>query len=376
LTVVATPASVELPPHLASGKPNLDPYGHLLRMLMPRALGIGFYDARGLPMWIAPGYDGPDPLPLVQAALARVPPATNAVIDGFIQDHEGSPAYVFRLRNGEGEVIAVAALLSRDGENRPFSFVQQLVQPALECLQRELEARASVGNLARDLRLRDGDLDLLLRIAPDDTQAGTEGDELAALVQNCVDHLGCLLGALVVPERGVAICKAPHGSKPQVEILTKMHRHLLNWAQLQRRNLVINKIKVRPIALPPYKILCIPVRHASGRVSGFLAMFREEDAPDFEPRTERLAELLSRKATAILQNNFDAMTALLTRGAFEMQARAVLAGQRDPRASPATASPCSCRTARSSSRSRSPTCCAASAPSRPTRAARARCRSR
>jgi len=326
---VATPANIDLPLHLSSARPNLDPYGHLLRMLMPRALGIGFYDAKGAPLWVAPGYDGPDPLPLVQEALARVPPATTARIDGFGQDHEGAPAYVFRLRNSEGEIIAIATLLTRDGENRPYSFVQSLVQPALECLQRELEARASVGDLARDLRSRDEDLDLLLRVAPDDPANPQHGDELVALVQACVDHLGCLLGALVVPERNIAICKAPLGQKPQVEILSKIHRHLLNWAQLQRRNLVINKIKARPIDLPPYKILCTPVRHSSGRVVGFLVMFREENAPSFDPRTERLVELLSRKTTSTLQANFDALTSLLTRSAFETQVRALLAARRE-----------------------------------------------
>ena len=145
------------------------------------------------------------------------------------------------------------------------------------------------------------------------------------MVQACVDHLGCLLGALVVPERDVAICKAPHGERPQVEILTKIHRHLLNWVQLQRRNLVINKIKVRPIELPPYKILATPVRHASGRVVGFLVMFREEEAPNFDARTERLVELLARKTTTALANNFDSLTALLTRSAFETQVRGQLA---------------------------------------------------
>jgi diguanylate cyclase (GGDEF)-like protein len=69
------------------------------------------------------------------------------------------------------------------------------------------------------------------------------------------------------------------------------------------------------------------VRHASGRVVGFLAMFREQDAPNFEPRTERLVELLARKITATLQNNFDALTALLTRAAFETQVRASLASR-------------------------------------------------
>ncbi len=327
---MASTAPIDLPVHLLGVKPNLEPYGQLLRMLMPRALGIGFYDANGAPLWVADGYDGPEPAPLVSAALASVPPATTGRIDGFMQDHEGAPAYVFRLRDNEGNVIAVATLLTRDGEDRPYSFVQSMVQPALECLQREIEARTSVDVLTRDLRSRDDDLELLLKMAPDDPDSPMQGDELGVLVQTCVDHLGCLLGALVVPERGVAVCKAPRGERPQVEILTKIHRHLLNWAQLQRRNLVINKIKLRPIELPPYKILCTPVRHASGRVIGFLVMFREETAPNFEPRTERLVELLSRKTTTTLQTNFDAMTSLLTRSAFETQVRAQLAARRQP----------------------------------------------
>jgi diguanylate cyclase (GGDEF)-like protein len=321
---------MEHPTHFASLKPNLDPYGQLLRMLMPRALGIGFYDARGAALWVADGYDGPDPAPLVAAALASVPPSTTARIDGFVQDHEGAPAYVFRIRGEEGGVIAVATLLTRDSENRPYSFVQSLVQPALECLQRELESRASVDSLTVELRSRDDDLDLLLKMAPEDPDSPEAGDELGVMVQTCVDHLGCLLGALVVPERNIAICKAPRGERPQIEILTKIHRHLLNWVQLQRRNLVINKIKVRPIELPPYKILATPVRHASGRVAGFLVLFREEAGANFDARTERLAELLARKTTTALQNNFDALTALLTRSAFEMQVRAQLAGRRTP----------------------------------------------
>jgi diguanylate cyclase (GGDEF)-like protein len=312
-------------PQNASGKPNLDPYGQLLRMLMPRALGIGFYDAAGQPLWVADGYDGPDPAPLVAAALERAMPATTGRIDGFVQDHEGAPAYVFRIRDDGGRLIAVAALLTRDGENRPFSFVQSLVQPALECLQRELEARASLDSLAVELRTRDDDLDMLLKMAPTDPDSPEAGDELGALVQACVDHLGCVLGALVVPERNIAVCRAPQGARPQVELLTKIHRHLLNWVQLQRRNLVINKVKVRPVELPPNKILATPVRHASGRVVGFLVLFREESGPSFDARTERLLELLARKTTTTLANNFDALTALLTRSAFETQVRGQLA---------------------------------------------------
>ena len=314
-----------LPQHLGGPKPTLDPYGHLIRMLVPRASGIGFYDAHGTPLWVSDDYDGPDPQPVVEEAIAKAPAATTAIIDGFSRNFEGAPAYAFRMRNDFGQVIGVATLMTRDGETRPYSFLLQLVQPALECLQRELIARTTLGSLSRDLDSRDGDLDLLLKIAPDDPQNPQEADELSLLVQTCVDHLGCVLGALVVPERNVAMCKSRTGTKPQVSILTATHRHLLNWSQLQRRALLINKANTAQGGLPPYKILSVPVRHSSGRVTGFLAMFRAADAEDFDLRAERLSELLARKSSAVLQNNFDSATSLLTRQAFELQVRAALA---------------------------------------------------
>ena len=316
-----------VPQHHGGAKPGLDPYGQLLRMLVPRASGIGFYDARGAALWVSDHYDGRDPQPVVEEALAKAPPATTAQVDGFGRDFEGAPAYAFRMRDDTGRVIAVAVLLVRDGEKRPFSFIQHLAQPALECLSRELLARSTLGTLSRDLRARDDDLDLLLKIAPDDPDNPEQGDELALLVQTCVDHLGCTLGALVVPERNVALCKARSGSKPQVAVLSATHRHLLNWSQLQRRTLLINKANKAQGGLPAVKILSVPVRHVSGRVTGFLAMFRPADGEDLDLREERLCELLGRKASAVLQNNFDSATSLLTWPAFELQVRAALAAR-------------------------------------------------
>ena len=39
---------------------TLDPYGQLIKMLMPRALCIAIYEAMGMPLWSSEGYDGPD----------------------------------------------------------------------------------------------------------------------------------------------------------------------------------------------------------------------------------------------------------------------------------------------------------------------------
>lgn len=312
-----------VPNHLGGSRPSLDPYGQLLKMLMPRASGIAFYDARSTPLWVSDQYDGPDPQPLVDAALHEAPPLTTAEIDGFAREFEGSPAYLFRVRDEHGRVIAICAMLTRDAETRPYSFVLSLVRPALECLRRELEARASVGALSRNIESHDQDLSLVLA-AP---AASASNEDLGALAQRTVEHLGCELGAIVVPERAIALCRAPAGMKPRLDVLTRTHRHLLNWAQLQRRSMIVNRAaQGADSALPPFKILSVPIRHASGRVAGFLALFRAADAPDFQPKAEQVAELVARRISGLLATQFDAATGLLTGAAFTSQVQAQVSG--------------------------------------------------
>ena len=74
-----------------------------LRMLVPRASGIGFYDAHGHPLWVSEDYDGPDPQPVVDEAIAKAPAATTPVIDGFSRDFAGAPAYAFLIRDDFGQ---------------------------------------------------------------------------------------------------------------------------------------------------------------------------------------------------------------------------------------------------------------------------------
>ncbi|HLS82506.1 MAG TPA: hypothetical protein VK025_13995, partial [Steroidobacter sp.] len=48
---------------------SFDPYGQLIKMLMPRALCIAIYDRNGTALWLSDSCDGPDLLQLVEEAL-------------------------------------------------------------------------------------------------------------------------------------------------------------------------------------------------------------------------------------------------------------------------------------------------------------------
>ena len=93
----------------------------------------------------------------------------------------------------------------------------------------------------------------------------------------------------------------------------------------------MNRIsKVASTAAAPYKILACPVRHPSKRVMGVLALFNPPSAPDFDSHQTRIAELLAKKATLIIQSQYDSSTGLMTRQAFERQASALLTAAGSP----------------------------------------------
>jgi diguanylate cyclase (GGDEF)-like protein len=310
---------------------SLDPYGQLIRMLLPRAQSIVFYDRMGVCIWESDGVEGPDLLALMQDAHSGEMARDASGGDGFSEALPGGQtAYVFVLRDEARELIGSVGLVCRDGngESRPFSLLQALLRPALSCLQRELASQSSIGHLQRSLSVRDRDLELLLGATQDEATHGDATDDFARLVQGCIDHLGCSVGALLIPDKNIAVCRTGAGTPPSAgaEVLTRTHRHLIGWTQLHRQTMTSNALAASgPLANVPYKVLSCPVMHGAQRVLGVLVLFKPPQAPDFDLRQVRIVELLARRVAFILMNAYDPTTGLLTRPAFEKRAHAMLA---------------------------------------------------
>jgi len=313
------------------GATTFDPYGQLVKMLLPRAQSIAIYDRMGLPVWLNDGLDSPELHRILQDALAQDLGAGGAG-EGFAEpiDRDHS-AYVFLLRDPDARLIGAVGIICRESRQgndpRPFALVQGLLRPALECLQRELTAQYSIGDLQRSLMVRDRDLELLLGAAQHDAMGGESTDDFAQLVQGCVDHLGCSVGALLIPDKNIAVCRTGQGVPPRTgaDVLTRTHRHLLAWTQLHRQTMTANEpTGAGPLGQVPYKVLSCPVMHGAQRVLGIMALFKPADSPDFDLRQVRIVELLARRVAFILLNAYDPTTGLLTRPAFEKRAQALL----------------------------------------------------
>jgi diguanylate cyclase (GGDEF)-like protein len=313
----------------STGSTSFDPYGQLLQMLLPRAHAIAIYDSLGVAVWMSDNEDA-ELLTLQQSAQSSELAQRGAIGAGFAEPLPGEQvAYFFALRDAEGTMIGSVGMVSREarGEPRQFALVQGLLRPALQCLERELASQTSIGALQRSLMVRDRDLELLLGAAGEESSGANSTDDFAKLVQGCVDHLGCAVGALLIPDKNIAVCRTSSDTQPRVgaEILTRTHRQVLGWAQLHRQTLTSNVPATSgPFANIPYKILACPIMHGAQRVHGVLVLFKRVTEPDFDLRQVHIVELLARRVAFILMNSYDPSTGLLTRPAFEKRALAVL----------------------------------------------------
>jgi diguanylate cyclase (GGDEF)-like protein len=311
---------------------SLDPYGQLVKMLMPRASCIAIYDRNSVPLWMSDGCDGPDLPNLIEEALnaSNNENADPEERDGFARSWSGDTAYVFILRD-DTTVLGALGVSCQDGSGgaRPFTLVQGLLRPALQVLSRELisqynhlhgapRAKQPAGDTNTDLEL------LLDASVPEDTSS----DDLEQIVRSCVTHLQCSAGALFIPDKQIEILHSDGAlSAAERETVDKTQRNLFAWVQVQRRTLMLNKVPASsPMGSLPYKILACPIRQGGQQVVGLLMLLKRLTGSDFDTRQVRVIEMMTRHIAYVLQNAYDPGTGLLTRPALEQRALAALEG--------------------------------------------------
>jgi diguanylate cyclase (GGDEF)-like protein len=307
----------------AAAETSFEPYGRLLKMLIPSLRGFAVHDGFANLIWSSAGWGVDDAEDFVKRAIASALSDTGeypAMIHSIDADR-ALYSFVVRAENIElsGVVSLEVSIASNQSAPRPVQALRPLVQPALECLKRELSLRATLGS-------RDRDLDLMLQMSRNGVANATDADEFDTILKTAIDHMGCTLAALWVPEKDLSISLTRGGKRMAPDILRGAERHLIAWMQLRQRTIIVNRIaKQASEAAAPYKILACPITHPSGRVIGVLALFNPPSADDFALHQTRIVELLAKRASVVIMSQHDASTGLMTRQAFEQQAKILVA---------------------------------------------------
>ena len=289
----------------AAGRAGYAPYGQLVKMLLPSVGSVAIYDVAGELVWRSDGYERPELRKLLDELRASDSAAGGCRV---ATTSDGVPAFVAGLTSEDGAPLGSLVIELSRGQSTRYneSLVASLLRPVLDCLGQRLSLERTV--LAAE-PADDGGLDLLLSVDENDRE---DSSALEQLLRHCVEHLGCVLGALLVPDKNLAISCAVDQAKSSAHFLDRTQRHLLAWVQLNNRPMVVNRV-AGSAEVAPYKILSCPIRDTSNRVMGLVALFRSADADDFELRDVRILEFVSRKAVGILGSQYDPLTGLINR---------------------------------------------------------------
>lgn len=285
------------------------PFAQLIKMLLPSAGSVAIYDPQGELKWCSDGFARPELRDLLEQRRSDETLSNRGRVE---TTSSGIPVFIAMLRGPDAMPLgAIVVELGASSSRSTPSMIVSMLRPVLDCLEGRLafESAAFAGE-------RSAGLDLLLR-ADDD---GGGANALEDLVRHCARELRCVTGALLVPDKNIELSWSGDDSAAQTRLLDRTQKHLLAWARLNNRPLVVN----RAAKAGAYKILSCPLRDPNGGVLGLIALFRAVEADDFEQRDVRILEFVSRKAVAILCNEYDPLTGLPSRMIFERRAQRAL----------------------------------------------------
>jgi diguanylate cyclase (GGDEF)-like protein len=318
---------------LPAGQPGsrFEPHVRILRSLLPRACSVALFGPEGELEWTTDPTIGPDLSNAVDDALGAARSVDPG--PGQLRMLEGSqPVYLCPLRDDAGQLRAMVAIVCRaaekkDRKNHDFIFAYSLIAPALECLRRELVTRVTIDELNTTVSALGKDLSLLLSHGtPGQSPAEADGgNELQGILGETIAHLRASAGALIVPEKNVTLARSGSAAPPDTAFLLRAHRRLLAMAQSRAEPLTANDTQSAdfPDAFP-YRVLCCSLRSRAGRFMGVLALLRESIEEPFNERDAHIGQILARKAIGVIESNYDALSGLYTRAAFERRVRAVI----------------------------------------------------
>ncbi len=306
---------------------DFTPYGQLVAALLPRAAGLSIFDPNGELRWTSDEAIDPQLPELIerQATLALL----NNEPGERAQLRSDEPVYLFWLRDDERKITAVLSVRWRTAESDPrtFSYVHAMLRPVIECLRRELHLQAQLAErdaqaLQQAAGEEGGDADLKVLLS---TSEGATSSDIRVVLDRVNQHLRCEMTALLMPERNVLVVTRAPGCQIENATLARAHRHLVSLAQVGDEALLLNEPGSVPGITRPLRALVSAVRNPGGKPGALLVLFRPADAPAFRRRDGLLADLLARRAAAVVEARYDSLTGLFARHAFEPRVRQLVA---------------------------------------------------
>jgi hypothetical protein len=283
-----------------AAKISFESYGRLLTLLLPRLRSFAVYDGFANPIWSSADWSADESGEFVRQTIsAALQDAGEMPALGRAIDHDRA-LYCFALRAQNLEILAVVslevAIQGKETTPRPVDTLRPFVQPAIDCLRRELELRDALNSIRSTAPApAPTSATARLRALPVRTHHGADPETLDTILKCGFEYIGCALAALWIPERNVSISLTPSGNRMSPQLLQGPQRQLLDSMQQHQRVITVNHSPTPERASSSaYKTLACPISYPTGRFAGVLALFNPPSGADFQPGHARSAQLLAR----------------------------------------------------------------------------------
>jgi diguanylate cyclase (GGDEF)-like protein len=137
-------------------------------------------------------------------------------------------------------------------------------------------------------------------------------ESLARILAAGISHLGCVLGAILVPKRHLRVIRGAF-DLPELQaerLVAELESPVLTQTRQQGEPMLVNRARVGNS--PPLRLLAAPIP-IRGESPGAVVLVRSVDAPRFASVHAALARHVSRLFAAILESDLDLATGLYTR---------------------------------------------------------------
>jgi diguanylate cyclase (GGDEF)-like protein len=211
-------------------------------------------------------------------------------------------------------------ILKAHGINCP-----QLIASLTEMVKLEMGLCTELEMMADELTERYEELNLVYDTEFSRDLKRTLHDGLQGLVQNCAEYLDVAMVALYLPTKNLDFFYVTGNSSAERNtirsVIQRAEKEL--WSQHKERmtSIVLNNAADTrgSYVLGSFKILSAPVMLETNVIDGFMVAIKDQNLIDFTNSDRNLLEVMSKKVSSILQNNFDNLTGVINREGYEQQ---------------------------------------------------------
>ncbi len=312
---------------------SLDPekYFGLVAALVPGAQGFMVLDAYGQALWCDPRAASAQlHHALPQVPRPREPGAPGATVHALTPCWEGR-LHVVHVDSQTGAPLATLVLALGEGEHE-----EEAARSGLSLLARVLHDEHTLSGelqaMADELAARYEELNLVYDTEDQIGEFDEQDRVLQQLVENCVDYLGVDFAALMVPGKRIRLHHAHQRVAPPrlALMLDELDFGPLHAALDDSHCVVVNNpgdAQRHGLQRCLDKLIAAPV--LIGReVDGALVCINGLGKTDFTNSDRSILDVLAKKASKVIQTNYDALSGLMKRTGLEHHIGRALADAR------------------------------------------------